>query len=337
MESYELCCLVETFPNNHKNLDDFRRTLKYAYLYAKTVTLGRTHWPLTNRVLLRNRRIGCSMSGIAQFIADRGVHELKSWCEHGYDTIQRYDQKYSDWLAIPRSIKTTCIKPSGTVSLLAGATPGMHYPESRFYIRRVRLPKRSQLIEPLEAAGYEIEDSKYEKDTAVVSIPVDVGAGVRTASSLSLWEQLSLAAFLQRYWADNQVSCTVTFDPETEKNDIANALQFFQYQLKGVSFLPRANGSYVQMPYEEINGEEYNRRYNALKKLDFSNICDGDPEMPDKYCESSRCEITGAEAPATDLAFETTESEEKRTQGSEDSHKMSIYSTPEVYERRGQE
>ena len=28
LESYELCCLVETFPSNHESFDDFRRTLK---------------------------------------------------------------------------------------------------------------------------------------------------------------------------------------------------------------------------------------------------------------------------------------------------------------------
>ena len=60
LESYELCCLVETFPTNHESLEDYLTTLKYAYLYAKTVTLGKTHWPDTNRVMLRNRRIGCS-------------------------------------------------------------------------------------------------------------------------------------------------------------------------------------------------------------------------------------------------------------------------------------
>ena len=65
LESYELCCLVETFPDNHDDFEDYARTLKYAYLYAKTVTLGRTHWSETNRVMLRNRRIGCSVSGIA--------------------------------------------------------------------------------------------------------------------------------------------------------------------------------------------------------------------------------------------------------------------------------
>ena len=47
--------------------------LQFAYLYAKTVTLGRTHWPATNRVMLRNRRIGCSLSGVAQFVAARGT------------------------------------------------------------------------------------------------------------------------------------------------------------------------------------------------------------------------------------------------------------------------
>jgi hypothetical protein len=109
----ELCCLVETFPARNDSLEDYLRTLKFAYLYAKTVTLGKTHWPETNRVLLRNRRIGCSMSGVAQFIAKNGIHQLKEWCQKGYDEIQSWDQVYSDWLAIPRSIKTTSCKPSG--------------------------------------------------------------------------------------------------------------------------------------------------------------------------------------------------------------------------------
>lgn len=42
LESYELCCLVETFPAAHESLDDFKATLKSAFLYAKTVTLGPT-------------------------------------------------------------------------------------------------------------------------------------------------------------------------------------------------------------------------------------------------------------------------------------------------------
>ena len=294
LESYELCCLVETFPDNHDSLEDYKRTLKFAYLYAKTVTLGRTHWSDTNRVMLRNRRIGCSVSGIAQFITNRGLHELRTWLEEGYDTIQRWDRSYSDWLAIPKSIKTTSVKPSGTVSLLAGSTPGLHYPESRFYIRRIRISVNSELVEPLKKAGYKIEPAFGSEDsTLVVEIPVDVGEGIATASELTIWEQFSLAAFMQRHWADNQVSCTVTFDPETEGAQIPHVLKYYQYQLKGISLLPRHDyGAYKQMPYEAIDEKEYNKQINKLGKLTFGVIKNEEAEV-DKFCNNDSCELPG--------------------------------------------
>ena len=292
LESYELCCLVETFPANHDSFEDYAKTLKYAYLYAKTVTLGRTHWSDTNRVMLRNRRIGCSVSGVAQFITNRGLDTLKEWLNDGYDVIQDWDSKYSDWMAVPRSIKTTSVKPSGTVSLLAGATPGLHYPESRFYIRRIRLSKHSELLEPLEKAGYKVEPAFGSEDTTmVVEVPVDVGEGIRTAGELSIWEQFSLAAFLQRHWADNQVSCTVTFDPKTEAEQIAPCLNYYQYHLKGISLLPRHDyGAYKQMPYEAIDEETYKSEVSKLGKLSFGVIKNEEADV-DKFCNNDSCEI----------------------------------------------
>jgi adenosylcobalamin-dependent ribonucleoside-triphosphate reductase len=292
LESYELCCLVETFPNNHESLEDYKNTLKYAYLYAKTVTLGKTHWAETNRVMLRNRRIGCSMSGIAQFIANKGVGNLKEWMDAGYHHIQDLDEQYSDWMAIPRSIKTTSIKPSGTVSLLAGSTPGIHFPESRYYIRRMRLGINSNLLPALEKAGYNIEPAfGSETTTLVVSIPVDIGEGVRTLSNVSMWEQLSLAALAQKWWADNQVSCTVTFNPETEGSQIANALDIYQYQLKGISFLPKLDyGAYPQMPYEEIDVETYNTMNDAVGKLSFGRI-KGEEVIIERFCDNDVCDL----------------------------------------------
>jgi len=292
LESYELCCLVETFPDNHDSLDDYKRTLKYAYLYAKTVTLGKTHWPETNRVMLRNRRIGCSVSGVAQFITKYGMEELRTWLETGYDTIQDWDKQYSDWFAVPKSIKTTSVKPSGTVSLLVGATPGMHYPESRFYIRRMRLSKHSELIEPLKRANYKLEPAFGSEDTTmVVEVPVDVGEGIRTASELSVWEQFSLAAFLQRHWADNQVSCTATFDPETEATQLPHVLNYFQYKLKGISLLPRHPlGAYKQMPYEAIDEKTYNKQVKKLGRLSFVGV-EGEEAEIDKFCNNDVCEI----------------------------------------------
>jgi len=292
LESYELCCLVETFPDNHEDFDDYARTLKYAYLYAKTVTLGRTHWSDTNRVMLRNRRIGCSVSGVAQFITNRGLDELKNWLNDGYDVIQAWDKQYSDWMAVPNSIKTTSVKPSGTVSLLAGATPGLHYPESRFYKRRMRISKHSDLLEPMKKAGYHIEPAFGSEDTTmVVEVPVDVGENIKTAGELSIWEQFSLAAFMQRHWADNQVSCTVTFNPETESEQIAPCLNYYQYQLKGISLLPRHElGAYKQMPYEAIDEKTYQKEVSKIGKLSFGVIKNEEADI-DKFCNNDSCEI----------------------------------------------
>eukprot|EP00607_Mallomonas_marina_P001696 CAMPEP_0182436698 /NCGR_PEP_ID=MMETSP1167-20130531/83062_1 /TAXON_ID=2988 /ORGANISM="Mallomonas Sp, Strain CCMP3275" /LENGTH=624 /DNA_ID=CAMNT_0024629141 /DNA_START=341 /DNA_END=2215 /DNA_ORIENTATION=- len=299
LESFELCCLVEVFPMKHDTEEDFLRSVQLAMTYAKTVTLGSTHWPESNAVMLRNRRIGTSLSGIAQFIAAKGMGVLKDWCEAGYETVQQQDRLLSERFAIPRSVKTTCIKPSGTVSLLAGSTPGMHYPESRYYMRRIRMAKSSDQIPILSAAGYHIEPAEGDVErTVVVSIPVDVGEGVRTLDDVTMWEQLALAAFLQAHWADNQVSCTVTFDPMTEASQLSQALDLYQYQLKGVSFLPRLQlGAYPQMPYESITKDEYEEQYARLKPLNISTgkVMAGHDEVPDKFCDAAGCAIETTE------------------------------------------
>jgi ribonucleoside-triphosphate reductase len=324
---------VETFPNRHDSLKDYLKTLRYAWFYAKTVTLGATHWPQTNRVLLRNRRVGCSMSGIAQYLATHNIEAFRQLCTSGYDMIQEYDKEFSEMYCIPKSIKTTSIKPSGTVSLLAGATPGMHYPKSQYYIRRMRIATNSDLTDTLKKEGYHVEPlilSRQKRDgagldvdtlvydeqgravmedypspdTSVVSFAVCSGKNVRTEESVGMWEQLNLAAFLQKYWADNQVSCTVSFDPVTEGPQMAHALNYFQYQLKGISFLPRHNYSamYKQTPYEEIDEKTYNEMI-AQTKVNRSNKVRntgtdetstkkkrrGVDPMPELYCDGDKC------------------------------------------------
>ncbi|GAA4834130.1 hypothetical protein [Algivirga pacifica] len=290
LESYELCCLVETFPTRAESKEDYLRTLKFAYLYAKTVTLTNTHWAETNRVLLRNRRIGTSMSGVAQFIENKGLDNLREWCDEGYHTIQDWDKIYSEWLCVPRSVKTTSIKPSGTVSLLPGVTPGMHYPESNHYIRRIRIAEDSPLLEQCKAANYHVEPSVSEANTMVVSIPVSI-PNVRTVNEVSIWEQVALAAFLQKHWADNQVSVTVTFKKD-EASQIKPILNYYQYQLKSVSFLPKlemGNTVYPQMPYEEISKDRYEELVKDLNVLDFNNMTTGVDSEAEKFCDGDHC------------------------------------------------
>ena len=96
---------------------------------------------------------------------------------------------------------------------------------------------------------------------------------------------------LQKYWADNQVSCTVTFSPETEGQDIAPALDLFQYQLKGISFLPKLDhGAYPQMPYESIDVETYTSMKAGLGKLNFGRV-KGEEIAIERFCDNDMCEI----------------------------------------------
>jgi ribonucleoside-triphosphate reductase len=216
----------------------------------------------------------------------------------GYATIQRYDRTYSEWFAVPRSIKTTSVKPSGTVSLLAGATPGCHWPEALHYLRRMRLSVHSDLVEPLRAAGYHLEPAVGSEDTTlVVAVPVkldDAAGRLRTVGQVSMWEQVAMAAFLQQWWADNQVSCTVTFRPE-EGPQIAPALDYFQYGLKGISFLPRLEkgGRFAQMPYEEISADEYEALVAGLKPLEFGQV-EGEEAEFERFCDGASCVLEEA-------------------------------------------
>lgn len=186
LESYEMCCLVEVFINKHLNVDennniiniendlnDFKTTLKYAYLYAKTVTLCQSHWPETNTVQLRNRRIGTSLTGVQQFkarltgannvidvlsngVIPTGVDKQKyikkivkqeciKWFDLGYKEIKYYDNIYSDYLAVPKSIKCTTIKPSGCVT-----------PDTK-----LRVLKKSDYDDLIKKQGRIMNDQKY--------------------------------------------------------------------------------------------------------------------------------------------------------------------------------
>ena len=302
LESAELCNLVETVPIKHDSLEDFLRTIKYAYLFAKTVTLRSLHWPETTRVVLRNRRIGTSVTGIAQFLSKYDMETLRVWLDGSYKEIRKWDSIYSDWFCIPRSIKVTAIKPSGTLSILAGVSPGCHFPESKYYIRRVRVANGSHLIPGLKSKGFHLEPCVgCEDTTSVVEIPIYIGE-VKTIDDVTMWEQLELAAFLQHWYADNQVSCTVTFNQKTEGQHIAAALNTYQYKLKGISFLPRFESStaYPQMPYEKISKEKYYTMIDKQRSIQFevpSNKLKRKrtayEEMPDAvtYCDGEKCMI----------------------------------------------
>ena len=288
LESYEVCNLVETFPSLHSSYEEYRRTLKFAYLYAKTVTLIPTHNERTNAITLRNRRIGLSQSGIIESFQRHGRRTHFEWCDKGYQYIRELDKIYSMWLCIPESRKKTSVKPSGTVSLLPGVTPGIHYPHSEFYFRTIRLDKTSPLVEPIRRAGYRVEESVYGDNTWVVYFPVKQEHFDRSKDTVSIWEQVENVAQMQHYWADNQVSVTVTFN-EDEADQIPHILELYETRLKSLSFLPLTDHSYAQAPYQQITEDAYNRAVSHLSPLDLGSMITD--ESQDMYCDSDRCVV----------------------------------------------
>lgn len=294
LESFEVCNLAELYLTNHESLDDFLRSIKFAYLYCKTVTLLPTHWPQTNAVVLRNRRIGPSVTGIAEFVENHGLPEFRKWADAGYDLIQEYDKTYSEWLCVRESIKTTSVKPSGSVSLLGNSTPGVHWPVGgEYYLRAIRFSNDDAALPLLRNAGYRVEEDLYSANTSVAYFPIHSKVR-RSERDVSVYEKLHLAAEAQEVWADNAVSVTVTFDPESEGDAIARLLRMYEGRLKSVSFLPLSNDTYPQMPYTNISKEEYDSHVGRLQKIDMSILYDGTSSSEaagDMYCTTDTCEI----------------------------------------------
>lgn len=294
LESYECCTLVETYLGRHDSLEDYKRTLKFAYLYAKTVTLLPTHWEETNAIMQRNRRIGTSMSGVADFADINGMPVLRDWMDQGYKTIQRYDNIYSEWLGVRESIKMTTVKPSGTVSILAGQSPGVHWtPGGKFFNRAIRFSNEDPMLPLFKMANYRVEPASESPDTtSVVFFPIESGAK-RAERDVTIFEKMSLAAVAQRYWSDNSVSVTVSFDPETESEHVGTVLHMYDGQLKTVSFLPSGNMTYPQMPYTQITEEEYKQGSMDLFPIDFSGVYAGlaADAIGENYCTTDSCEI----------------------------------------------
>ena len=303
LESYELCTLVEVHMNRHENKEDFLRTLKFAYLYGKTVTLLSTHWQQTNAIMQRNRRIGTSLTGIASFADSNGLPVLRQWQDEGYKKVREYDNQYSEWLCIRESIRATTVKPSGSVSILSGETPGVHWgPGGKYFLRAIRFSTSDPMMALFKAAGYKIEKDVVSANTKVVYFPVK-SEHDRSEKDVSLFEKIGLAATTQKYWSDNGVSVTLSFDAETEKQHVASALHMYEGQLKAVSFLPMSNSTYPQQPYTQITREQYEGYIGKIKTIDFNAIYDGIEGLEaigESYCTTDACELK--EMKTSDLA-----------------------------------
>lgn len=283
----EPCDLAELYLNNIVSKDEMFDCAKLLYKTTKAVLTLPAIYQETEKIVRKNMRIGIGITGICQSL------DKLEWCDSVYKELRKYDIEWSKERGWNKSIKMTLIKPSGTLSLLAGSTPGVHPGYSKYYIRRVRIASNDSLISICREAGYKMEyqrnfDGTENHDTMVVEFPCKAGDNSIVAKDMSAIRQLDLVKKMQTIWADQAVSVTVYYKKE-ELPEIKNWLkENYEKSIKSVSFLLHNEHGFDQAPYEEITEEIYNSLKSKITEL---NIISASDMIEGLECEGGACPV----------------------------------------------
>jgi ribonucleoside-triphosphate reductase len=276
----EACNLSEIYPALI-GTKDLHKVLKAVTRYTLRQRLESMRDERADQVRRKNMRVGIGLGGICDFAWDEA--ELRGM----YYAIRVEANNYADELNVERPIAVTTVKPSGTISLLNGSSPGIHAPFAPFYVRRTRIGKDEAMAQALVEAGVPNEPCVYDStgNTLVFSFPMRSDAAV-TVQNQSVADQVERQVSVQRSWADNAVSSTISFN-EDEKGELAGLLRKHVKGLKSISCLPRQHG-YQQPPYEAISEDEYTKLTAGID--DKHPLTDGG-ELDTLECEGGVCPI----------------------------------------------
>lgn len=288
----ETCCLAEIFLPNINSKEELIKVAKYLYRVNKHSLALKCHQKDTQDIVNKNMRMGIGITGVAQ-----SPSEKLDWLDDCYKALRQYDAEYSKANNFPASIKLTTVKPSGTLSLLAGVTPGAHpSPAGPYYIRRIRIATNSPLIDVCAKNGYFMEqqrnfDGTLDKNTMVVEFPCSVPLETPIGDCFSSIEQLELIKKMQSVWSDNSVSVTVYYKKE-DLQEIKNWLaKNYTFNTKTVSFLLYYGHGFDQAPYETISKEKYDSLISKVKPINsISSISESSVSGVDE-CGSGACPI----------------------------------------------
>jgi ribonucleotide reductase alpha subunit len=287
LESYECCNLSEIYLNNIESKSELKECAKLLYKTQKAICALPFIHEKTNEVVHRNMRIGVGITGVCQSLDKLG------WLDECYAYLKDFDVKWSERKGYPTSIRLTTIKPSGTLSLLSGSTPGVHPAYANYFIRRVRMSSDDALVDVCRDAGYPVEyvkrfDGTEDHSTIVVEFPCHINGDTVLAKDMTAVKQLELVKEMQTKWSDNSVSVTVYYHLE-ELDEIKEWMkENYENSLKTVSFLLHSDHGFDQAPYEEISQEEYEKRIARLKEIEV--VAAGEV-LEGVECSSGACPI----------------------------------------------
>jgi len=285
---YETCCLSEVFLPNVESKEEFLDILELLYRINKHSLTLPSHHPETEKIVHKNMRMGIGLTGILQ-----ATEEQNSWMSEGYEYLRDFDNRYSELKDLNPSIKLTTVKPSGTLSLLPGVTPGIHPAYARYMYRRIRIAAEHPLVQLCREHGYPVEyqqnfDGTDDYNTVVVTFPFSYPENTKLASEMTALDQLKEIKRLQENWSDNSVSCTIYYRKEEipEIRDYLN--KHYRNNHKSLSFLLHSEHGFKQAPYEEITKEQYEELLSKTKVI--TSISSAEFEGGDE-CATGACPI----------------------------------------------
>ena len=289
LSDMECCNLSELYLNNITSREQLVDCAKLLYKTQKAICALPFIHEETNKIVHKNMRIGLGCTGICQ------SSEKVEWLDQAYKELRAFDKSWSKQRGWPESIKLTTVKPSGTLSLLAGATPGVHPAFSKHYIRRVRMADDDKLVKVCRDAGYHVEfekrlDGTINYKTIIVEFPCWAGDKAMLAKEMTAVKQLELVKSIQRLWSDNAVSVTVYYKKE-EIPEIKKWLkENYKDSLKSVSFLLHSEHGFIQAPYEEITEQRYKEIFGKIKSTQKLKVESGSIEV-DECAKGGACPI----------------------------------------------
>lgn len=267
LANFETCCLAEGYLPNIASEEECFDICMLLYRVAKHSLAMPCHNKETEHIVNKNMRMGIGMTGILQASA-----EQRSWLNNVYKRLRAFDVEYSAAHGFPVSIKLTTVKPSGTLSLLPGVTPGIHPAYALYMIRRIRIMSDHPLVQVCRDHGYPVEfqenfDGSKDHSTVVVSFPFSYPEGTVLASEMTAVKQLEMVREMQEQWSDNSVSCTVYYRKEELPEIRAYLKKHYKTKHKSLSFLLHSDHGFKQAPYEEVSKEVFDALHASTRLI----------------------------------------------------------------------
>jgi len=261
LRPYQFCNLSEVVVRQGDTLESLKEKVRLATILG-TLQSSLTDFRYLRKIWKKNTEeealLGVSLTGIMDNKLTSGYNpkQLQDALEQLKEVAIETNQLWAKKLGVNPSTAITCVKPSGTVSQLVDSSSGIHPRFADYYIRTVRADVKDPLAAAMSKAGFPNEPDVTNPSNLVFSFPVKAPEGSVTVEQFKGVEQLNLWKTYQDAWCEHKPSMTCYYN-EDNFLDIAQWTWNHFDSLSGVSYLPEANHSYKQAPYQAIDKEAY--------------------------------------------------------------------------------